>query len=1275
VRDDKKLKDVGRPVDGVKSKGGPKARARWLSNEEEDDGLEKQPSDTIRADDDSPEENLCRRARRNLLPCRGETAQAEVWARTADWRGMRQRLEQGDDTAKLDTMGILFSTALGQGLIVDADETLVEPRCGSCGQQRVAHHQVTVEPALLYHHHASAPALQVRGMLLVVVAASSLRRASVVVVPPFGLLCIARPLTNCDLFWLVRAFEWMCVTQMTVGRWMCNSEDCKRMVEFDGNHVGLFSWRRRNKNKQWLIFTRGLLDKLYSFIISARTTYTAATRHLAADVACFELRRQDVVKLGTVALRTFVIPPESARCPICGPNPRFIVIDAQAIGCTDANDVHAYRPGENCPVLSIDNAKLCILDNAALRAAVEKVLRHAKQLTPTQIRALAEWRQRTSTGRHLTVEGAAATLFFRFFPLGEETPAASSVATGKRRVVEGASGDASGRASPMADNADSDEEMEGEPTGTLEDAVREDEEGNLVLGGPGKKPAKSLETWRDRIGTCAPDFSRYARDNDGVWQAAMPFLRAMLAESATGMFQSHDERAVRLLADSLRFQDPGKWRDVTKAVDGVGFVASFIGMMNEEMEAEEPFRLAVGMLLRRAVDVEKQVDDDFASEASSLKVLQKDWKNAKYCQLWGGKPSPAQFAAWKKSNPEYNKADIDDPHVSYEFFPSLPRVRPALKDSVAAGRRAKYRGKKRHAADIEGDGDACNKAFSITAGLTQGVFNVVCPHVITLGFRVLFRAESVGEALSIVLERFPSLPAVIFYDVACKIDKNAMRRVRPIMRNHGTRCILDRPHAITHTCSPIYMPDQSLGATAGVATQAAEVSHSVSVGNRTSLAYMAPATYITHRIVQVAFMNIRKLYRMHADNPSGENDHIPLAPFFHQHVSSRCQRGSSCACEPSMAAAHKTAMDVKVAKKQEAITLEVGDHQTTATSRARGAPPDGARAAAHPAEEVDVAAADSHILHSSGAEATTSVPPSSPTTTAVLSSDSDDDDGDDLKVVADVAALLSADKARTLLTMEHIAFIDSLSAAERAGAGRVRPHNKANISLTVADYRALRDDQWLNDSVMNSYIGLLNDRDDQLRESHAAASTAAGSRTYPPYAGTRVMNTFFFDRLWSPQHGYDYAGVARWALKAGLDFKTLGQVLIPINLGRVHWVLIVVDLQLREFMYCDPYGAADGSGYVAHVRRWLRDEALQQLGPDVSADLAIDEWEEVASHGLPQQVDSSSCGVFTLLAASFLAVRATCTYTQDDVPDLRRRLAIDLYLDEIVWTAVDVVPV
>lgn len=127
------------------------------------------------------------------------------------------------------------------------------------------------------------------------------------------------------------------------------------------------------------------------------------------------------------------------------------------------------------------------------------------------------------------------------------------------------------------------------------------------------------------------------------------------------------------------------------------------------------------------------------------------------------------------------KGDIDDPYISYESFPSLPRVLPALNDAVAGMRRAKYQGKKRHAADIEGDGDACIKAFFTTAGLTRRVLKVVCSHLTTLGFRVLLTAEIVGEALYIFLERFPSLPSVIFYDVFCKICRERSRPRCPLL--------------------------------------------------------------------------------------------------------------------------------------------------------------------------------------------------------------------------------------------------------------------------------------------------------------------------------------------------------------------------------------------------------------------------------------------------------------------------------------------------------------
>lgn len=279
--------------------------------------------------------------------------------------------------------------------------------------------------------------------------------------------------------------------QMSIGRWTCTRENCKRVVEFDGHMSGIFAWRRRNKKRQWNGFTRGLLDQVLSYSISGRSTCTAATRHFTATISYFDIRSQDLVKVGTLALRAYIVPPESARCPVCGPNPEFIVIDAQALRCTDTIDTHAYRSGENCPVLSIENAKLCALESAGLRGAVDKILPSPKQLTAVQTRLVAEGCERTLGSRHHRAEVAATNVFFGFFPVGDESQVVDgspveALVEERTKVVR-----VSSRSGGDVNEAESDDDNGG-MSRTLEDAVRQDDDGNLVLGGPERNRASML---------------------------------------------------------------------------------------------------------------------------------------------------------------------------------------------------------------------------------------------------------------------------------------------------------------------------------------------------------------------------------------------------------------------------------------------------------------------------------------------------------------------------------------------------------------------------------------------------------------------------------------------------------------------------------------------------------------------------------------------------------------------------------------------------------------
>jgi len=1026
------------------------------------------------------------------------------------------------------------------------------------------------------------------------------------------------------------------VLKMLVARWECDGADCGRQVEYDGNFDGLFNLRRRDKKRRWVVFTRALLDKLYSYIITARSTYTAATRHLASDVLSFSLRRQDVVKLGTAMMRTFVIPAEAACCPICGPKPEFVVIDGQALVCTDPDDANPSRHEEEVPVLDISASVLCVVQCAQLRAAISKVLRSAVALTAPQTLLLDAWHKTIAVNDRTSVETAAARLFFRFFPL---RPKSSVTVTAAGATPAGAStptrdAAVSALAAGVGAHVEADDPT---PSTGLEAKLRKDEDGNLTLGGKGTPAKLPSESWRDRVGHCAPNFETYPKRDDGAWLHVRPFLQALLGETVTGMFQGHNETAARLLANSLRLQCTGQWRDVTDAVDGIGFLTNFVGWFADEIDQDAEFRYALGTTLLRAVDMEQDVDKLFSAASNKKEALDRGWVNAEYCRKWGGRPTTADYAAWLATKPAAIVADMDNPLKSFESFPGLDRVRPGIKDSEALKRRVGYKGKDKHAADVEGDGDACNKAFSIKCGSTQGVFNVVCPHVITLGFRCLFRAESVGEALSIILERFPQLPKVIFYDVACKLDKNALRRVRPILRAHNVRCILDRPHSITHTCSPVYMPDESLGATAGVATQAAEVSHSIAVANRTSLAYMKPATYMTHKMVQVAMMNIRKLQRLSSANPKSENDHISLAPFFHSQLARQCELGSSCECQSSIAdnGRRETEQTLAVKLGRSTDTADAGTLTESAPldSPAAGAGGDGAAAIAH------------------------NVVPCTDGGSVPLPDDA----------AVDAAAMQNWSERTLWLPMstsslrdEHVAAVDAL-VGERPPSEHVRTQNKANITLTVADFRLLVGERWLNDELMNSFLALLNHRSKLLSLSSATHPVAPVS---PPR--TYTFNTFFFSRLVERAGCYDYYGVRTWGVRGGLNIGAVDRVIIPVNVGNMHWVLAVIDVAARRFQYYDSMNGVGAAHVLATARRWLSDEVSAALGEEVARAWGIEDWEGVMDIGLPRQSDGGSCGVFVLAAADCFSLGAPLCFGQADIPVLRQRISAALFVDSLV---------
>ena len=640
-----------------------------------------------------------------------------------------------------------------------------------------------------------------------------------------------------------------------------------------------------------LVFSRSFCDLLVSFVYNSRSSYAAATSFLASLRSGFGLRRQVIVTLGRCFVATLQPAADAFVCPVCGDDPEYIVIDGQALGFRIKDGLEITRPALHLPSMNLSIDNYAVIRMPSIRAAIRKVLRTGDTLTKTDADALLKLNQaptavfprgRTAAAaENWRLQRDAATLFFRF----HSWTSVDDLGGARAAPSGGVDGAQWGRAAPPdASTAATDMHGEAPPVGGLGSA-------------PDATPV-SLP-WYERRGTCRPRFDTFKAEGT-EWATVRPFLLALLGDPVVNLFAGHPREPLMQLVEGLKKADDGEWLKHAAAANAVGFVANFFARVGPLLKKERPLRFAVGSLLQFAVEVDHMVDRDFAAAAKNA-ADGGQVETAAFCKRWLNVSSPAEYQKFAAEHPVFKGKDLDSPYSSFEFFGFLKRVRPAIYTPRVRRKRTAEdqppRGRRGRGAQAvrEDAGDRCSKAFPKHSELTAGVFNIVCPHVVTMGFRVMFQAESVADALSVVLERFPKLPKVVFYDVACKMDRNGMQRVRTILSHHGVRFCLDRAHAKGHTCSCVYFPDESLAVTNGVSTQAAEVQHSVSVKFRGHLAYMTPTSFMAHRIFQLSMMNLTASFKIHHPDAKAENEGTRLNSYYFNYRNAKCLR-PACAC-------------------------------------------------------------------------------------------------------------------------------------------------------------------------------------------------------------------------------------------------------------------------------------------------------------------------------------------------------------------------------------------
>ncbi|KAF2459026.1 hypothetical protein BDY21DRAFT_339555 [Lineolata rhizophorae] len=186
---------------------------------------------------------------------------------------------------------------------------------------------------------------------------------------------------------------------------------------------------------------------------------------------------------------------------------------------------------------------------------------------------------------------------------------------------------------------------------------------------------------------------------------------------------------------------------------------------------------------------------------------------------------------------------------------------------------------------------------------------------------------------------------------------------------------------------------------------------------------------------------------------------------------------------------------------------------------------------------------------------------------------------------------------------------------------------------------------WLNDEVVNEYLGSLVSR---VKETRSRQSTSSVSDPPPP---AWAVNSNWYNQIRTK----GVASVSRWARRAKLDGERLLEaevVLIPVNSTGNHWTLLVIRPKARSIEYLDSMGGG-GSGIINAAKEYL----AMTLGAKYNAS----EW-SVETGRSPLQANGVDCGVFVCYngLAAALGVNPTDAFTADDMARGRRVIAATL---------------
>jgi sentrin-specific protease 1 len=191
--------------------------------------------------------------------------------------------------------------------------------------------------------------------------------------------------------------------------------------------------------------------------------------------------------------------------------------------------------------------------------------------------------------------------------------------------------------------------------------------------------------------------------------------------------------------------------------------------------------------------------------------------------------------------------------------------------------------------------------------------------------------------------------------------------------------------------------------------------------------------------------------------------------------------------------------------------------------------------------------------------------------------------------------------------------------------------------------RCLKPETWLNDEVMDAYMELLNLRNADI------------------HGNVMFFLTHFYRSITRPPTGYNF--------KKGLPYVRgrklfhMDLLVIPMNQGGIHWVMVVINIKEKRIEFYDPLPQkSTNSREMSIMQQWFAQLVTQELHLDT---IDIRHWGSQTMTNIPTQPDNYNCGVYVLHFAEFLGRGVPLVIDPKNLVDLRNQILLDLYTKSI----------